>query len=72
MAEDYSFKIVIVGNSGVGKSCVLLRFADDCFSESYISTIGVDFKFRTLVDPVSGKSAKLHVWDTAGQVLPQK
>jgi Ras-related protein Rab-1A len=41
---DYLFKLVIVGNSGVGKSSVLLRFADDQFSESYLTTIGVDFR----------------------------
>lgn len=41
---DYLFKLVIVGNSGVGKSSILLRFADDSFSESYLTTIGVDFR----------------------------
>lgn len=41
---DYLFKLVIVGNSGVGKSSILLRFADDQFSESYLTTIGVDFR----------------------------
>jgi Ras-related protein Rab-1A len=45
---DYLFKLVIIGNSGVGKSSVLLRFSDDQFSESYLTTIGVDFKFKTL------------------------
>lgn len=45
---DYLFKLVIIGNSGVGKSSVLLRFSDDNFSESYLTTIGVDFRFKTL------------------------
>lgn len=50
---------------GVGKSCLLLRFADDTFTESYIATIGVDFRFRTV--EVAGQSVKLQIWDTAGQ-----
>ena len=43
---DYLFKLLLIGNSGVGKSCLLLRFADDTYTESYISTIGVDFVRR--------------------------
>lgn len=62
---DYLFKLVLIGDSGVGKSCLLLRFADDAFQESYISTIGVDFRFRTV--KVGDKNVKLQIWDTAGQ-----
>ena len=62
---DYLFKIVIIGDSNVGKSCLLIRFADDCFTENYITTIGVDFRFRTL--RVAKKNVKLQIWDTAGQ-----
>ena len=61
---DYLFKLVIIGNSGVGKSSLLLRFADDQFSESYLTTIGVDFRFRTM--PIDSKNVKLQIWDTAG------
>jgi len=62
---DYLFKLVLIGDSGVGKSCLLLRFADDNFTDSYISTIGVDFRFRTVT--IDKKTVKLQIWDTAGQ-----
>ncbi|CCW72281.1 unnamed protein product [Phytomonas sp. Hart1] len=62
---DYLFKLLLIGDSGVGKSCLLFRFADDSYTESYISTIGVDFKIRTLM--LDEKVVKLQIWDTAGQ-----
>lgn len=62
---DFLFKLLLIGDSGVGKSCLLLRFADDLYSESYISTIGVDFKIRTI--QLDDKIIKLQIWDTAGQ-----
>ena len=65
LPPDYLFKLVLIGDSGVGKSCLLLRFADDAFTESYISTIGVDFRFRTV--KIDRKTVKLQIWDTAGQ-----
>jgi Ras-related protein Rab-1A len=62
---DYLFKLLLIGDSGVGKSCLLIRFSDDMFMESYISTIGVDFKIRTV--ELDNKVIKLQIWDTAGQ-----
>ncbi|KAF7456695.1 putative small GTP binding protein rab1a [Cryptosporidium felis] len=62
---DYLFKLLLIGDSGVGKSCLLLRFADDTYTDSYISTIGVDFKIRTI--NLENKTVKLQIWDTAGQ-----
>ena len=62
---DYLFKLVLIGDTCVGKSSLLVRFADDCFSENYITTIGVDFRFRTL--QINKSTIKLQIWDTAGQ-----
>lgn len=56
---DYLFKLLLIGDSGVGKSCLLLRFADDSWSDTYITTIGVDFKIRTL--ELDGKVIKLQI-----------
>jgi len=50
---------------GVGKSCLLLRFAEDSYTPSFITTIGIDFKIRTI--ELDGKKIKLQIWDTAGQ-----
>jgi len=62
---DHLFKILLVGDSGVGKSSLLLRFTDDMFQETFISTIGVDFKIRNVT--INDKVVKLQIWDTAGQ-----
>eukprot|EP00164_Ancoracysta_twista_P000281 GFYU01000397.1.p1 GENE.GFYU01000397.1~~GFYU01000397.1.p1 ORF type:complete len:205 (+),score=66.19 GFYU01000397.1:206-820(+) len=62
---DYLIKLLLIGDSGVGKSCLLLRFSDDSFTPSFITTIGIDFKIRTI--DMDGKRIKLQIWDTAGQ-----
>jgi len=64
-AYDYLIKMLLIGDSGVGKSCLLLRFSDDSFTPSFITTIGIDFKIRTI--ELDGKRIKLQIWDTAGQ-----
>lgn len=63
---DHLFKLLIIGDSGVGKSCLMLRFTDDQFNERQLATIGVDFKVKYLKTD-SGRRLKLAVWDTAGQ-----
>ena len=62
---DYIFKILIIGDSSVGKSNLLLRFSDNIFNETFLPTIGVDFKIRNVT--VGDKGIKLYIWDTAGQ-----
>ena len=63
--SDYIFKVVLIGDTSVGKSCLLTRFADDQFTDNYVTTIGVDFRFKTMI--VMDKIVKVQVWDTAGQ-----
>mmetsp|Transcript_68038 Transcript_68038/g.61152 ORF Transcript_68038/g.61152 Transcript_68038/m.61152 type:complete len:202 (-) Transcript_68038:364-969(-) len=62
---DHLFKLVLIGDASVGKTSLLLRFADDSFEDNYISTVGVDFRFRTVT--VDNELVKLQIWDTAGQ-----
>uniref|UniRef100_A0A3P9HW33 small monomeric GTPase n=1 Tax=Oryzias latipes TaxID=8090 RepID=A0A3P9HW33_ORYLA len=62
---DYLFKLLLIGDSGVGKTCLLFRFSEDAFNTTFISTIGIDFKIRTV--DLDGKKIKLQIWDTAGQ-----
>ncbi|CAF0894064.1 unnamed protein product [Adineta ricciae] len=60
-----TFKILIIGDSGVGKSSLMVRFVDDIFTAAYITTIGVDFKMSTI--NVDGHQCRIQIWDTAGQ-----
>ena len=62
---DYVFKVVLIGDSAVGKSQILARFARNEFSLDSKSTIGVEFQTRTLV--IDHKTVKAQIWDTAGQ-----
>uniref|UniRef100_A0A8C1PF66 Ras-related protein Rab-13 n=1 Tax=Cyprinus carpio TaxID=7962 RepID=A0A8C1PF66_CYPCA len=62
---DYLFKLLLIGDSGVGKTCLLFRFSEDAFNTTFISTIGIDFKIRTI--ELNEKKIKLQIWDTAGQ-----
>ncbi|EGV98126.1 Ras-related protein Rab-13 [Cricetulus griseus] len=58
-AYDHLFKLLLIGDSGVGKTCLIIRFAEDNFNNTYISTIGIDFKIRTV--EIEGKRIKLQV-----------
>ena len=62
---DLLYKILIIGDSAVGKSSLLIQFSDQTFSDNYVSTIGVDFKIRSVT--VENELIKLQIWDTAGQ-----
>ena len=62
---QYIFKLILIGNSGVGKSCILQRYIKHTFEESYKCTIGVDFLMKSIV--INGQTVKLQLWDTAGQ-----
>ena len=61
---DYLFKLLLTGDVGVGKTSLLLRFADDNFNTCLLPTIGIDFKIKTI--KLDGKVIKLQIWDTAG------
>ncbi|KAG7335058.1 hypothetical protein KOW79_001654 [Hemibagrus wyckioides] len=62
---DYMFKLLIIGNSSVGKTSFLFRYADDSFTSAFVSTVGIDFKVKTVFR--NNKRIKLQIWDTAGQ-----
>ena len=59
------FKILIIGDAGVGKSCLLERFSDDTYTDENRTSIGVDFKIRSI--QIAKQSIRLQIWDTAGQ-----
>ena len=61
---DMLMKFLIVGDSGVGKTCILFRFANDSFNSAFISTIGIDFRIKTL--ELQDRKIKLQIWDISG------
>ena len=62
---DFIFKILLLGNSDVGKSSLILRYVEQIWTDNFVPTIGVDFKVKTL--EVNNKKIKMQIWDTAGQ-----
>ena len=64
MGHDYLIKLILIGDSEVGKTSILLKFTEDSFSANHIATIGIDFKMKT--QSIDGKNIKLQIWDTAG------
>lgn len=63
--HDIVLKVIIIGDSGVGKTNILTRYCEGIFKESYVATIGVDFKIKLIQH--GDKKVKLQIWDTAGQ-----
>ena len=66
---DYMFRYIIVGDSNVGKSCLLLQFTDNKFRQNHEATIGVEFGGKTI--EINNKKIKIQIWDTAGQEIYQ-
>lgn len=64
MSYSYLFKMIIIGDTGVGKSCLLLQFTDQKFRNDHDLTIGVEFGSRKIM--IEGQDIKLQIWDTAG------
>lgn len=58
-------KLLLIGNSGVGKSCILMQFSENKFTNNFYNTIGVDYKVKYV--ECDGQKVKLQIWDTAGQ-----
>ena len=66
MSEDIVYKVLLLGDSTVGKTCFLLRYCDKSFQDAHLSTIGLDYRLRTMTLK-NNKTIKLQIWDTAGQ-----
>jgi Ras-related protein Rab-8A len=57
--------VIVIGDSGVGKTNLITRFCENRFRENYVATIGVDFKIKNFI--INNKNIKMQIWDTAGQ-----
>ena len=66
MTEDIVYKVLLLGDSTVGKTCFLLRYCDKTFQDAHLSTIGLDYRVKTMTLK-NNKNIKLQIWDTAGQ-----
>ena len=66
MNEDCVYKVLLLGDTTVGKTCFLLKYTDKIFQDVHITTIGLDYRLKTMTLK-SGKNVKLQIWDTAGQ-----
>ena len=64
--KELLYKILLLGDSSVGKTCFLMRYTDNTYQEIHMSTIGIDNKFKD-VELEDGKKVKIQIWDTAGQ-----
>lgn len=62
---DYSSKILVIGDAGIGKSALITRYIDDNYNDNYYNTIGVDFRIK--ICDIHDKKIKINIWDTAGQ-----
>jgi small GTP-binding protein len=65
MEEDSIIRLILVGDSGVGKSSIMFSYCEENFSDNFISTIGVDFRVKNA--EIDNRTIKLYIWDTAGQ-----
>ena len=66
MEEEIVYKVLLLGDSSVGKTCFLLRYCDKSFQDVHLSTIGLDYRLKSMTLK-NNKNIKLQIWDTAGQ-----
>jgi len=62
---DYMIKLLVIGDSGTGKTCLIRKFSENNFTPEFVSTMGIDFRTRDI--DVNGKKVRFQIWDTAGQ-----